>query len=327
MTTVVFEQKTASIPAILFKKPYYALIAFVTLMCWQAVAHMVVAFQRLAVEAGIMTSLGEAMMNVAVGFIGLAFVWKGFKKDELTASCFGALGGAFIWFGWFEHTFVILGDHIMGIPVIPMLDPATGEVMISEQTGQLIPYFTPGLQLIQASAVFILPVLIMLGLNKDTRCRFFLWFHRRGAKPETPSVGYRRQYSRITALQYVMITWFIYAYNITILDQRLFAVGGIGMSVLFLAYVIWSIYLFYKVMRQGGPAPGIVRYAMAVGICIWLIPEWLAATQMIKETWLHPQDYPISSLLIFLAMVFGGYVVYSAPDRGAKPKVRKSQVA
>ena len=95
------------------------------------------------------------------GAAGLYCVWKGFGKDELTATCLGALGGGLIWFGWFEATFELLAD-IMKVPTIWMIDPATGAPAINPETGEQIPYYSGGIQLLEMTGVLILPVLFML---------------------------------------------------------------------------------------------------------------------------------------------------------------------
>lgn len=293
----------------LYKKPLLGLYIMTIVMCWQAFGHVMTVLLREVLDKHSTIYYAYFLF----GALGLGFVWKGFGKDELTQSCFGALGGGLIWFGWFEGTFELLG-RAMQIPPLMAINPATGQEFV---------YYGPGIQLLQMSGVLILPLLILLGLNKDTRCRLFLWFHRRGAKPETPTVGYRRQYSRITALEYIMVTWMIYVVCLVILDARLFAPGGAAMMSVFSVYIAWCGYLFYKLTQQSGVAPT-VRYGMAAGICIWLIPETFANAQMMTEIWLKPFEFPITNALITLYMVIGGWIIYTAPDRGVLPKKKKT---
>ena len=66
--------------------------------------------------------------------------------------------------------------------------------------------FTANLLLLQATGVFLIALLIWLGSNKDTHCRMFMWFHRNfKLTPARRTVGYKRQYSRIVALEVIML--------------------------------------------------------------------------------------------------------------------------
>ncbi|MDH3978421.1 MAG: hypothetical protein OEU86_07885, partial [Gammaproteobacteria bacterium] len=158
------------------------------------------------------------------------------------------------------------------------------------------------------------------------RCRFFKWFHRNlNLKPEAPTVGYRRQYSRITAMEYIFITWFIYIVDLIMLDPRLIGPDRmVALSIVFLSYCGWCVYLTYKLTEQSGPAPTI-RYAIGAGIVIWLIPETLAATQIIEEFYLKPFEFPILMSCITAYMVISFYALANATDRGALPKKKRDR--
>jgi len=305
MVATAVQDKRTLIPAVVYKPPFLGLIAISTLLAYQMFGHTFTMIQREYLDHTVIF-----YMDLVIGAAGFVFVWKGFGKDELTATCYGALGGSLIWFGWFESTFELVA----------------GPMHIDTVMFNGTPYFGGGLQILEATGAFIIPVLMLLGLNKDTRCRFFLWFHRNlKLKPETPTVGYRRQYSRITALEYIFITWFIYVVDLILLDPRIFEPRGMLMMGLFSVFTIWAGYLFfYKMPQQTGVAPTI-RYAIGAGIVVWMVPETLAASQMMTEIWILPFEYPITMTLVTIFMFVGGYVLYTAPDRGALPKAKKSQ--
>jgi hypothetical protein len=305
MVATTVQKKRTLIPALVYQRPFLGLIAISTLLAYQMFGHTFTMIQREYLD-----HTAIFYMDLVIGASGFVFVWRGFGKDELTATCYGALGGAMIWFGWFESTFELVAG--------PM---NIDDVMFN---GEL--YFGGGIQILEATGAFIIPVLMLLGLNKDTRCRFFLWFQRNlNLKPETSTVGYRRQYSRITALEYIFITWFIYVVDLILLDPRILGPESMLMWGLFGAFTIWAGYLFfYKMPQQTGVAPTI-RYAIGAGIVVWLIPETLAAAQMMIEIWLRPFEYPITMTLVTIYMFIGCYVLSTAPDRGALPKVKKYQ--
>jgi len=307
MVATAVQKKRSLIPAEVYKRPYLGLIAISTLLAYQMFGHTFTMIQREFLDHTVIF-----YMDLVIGAIGFVFVWKGFGKDELTSTCYGALGGVLIWFGWFESTFELIAG------------PMKIDIVMFNGT----PYFGGGLQILEASGAVITPILMLLALNKDTRCRFFLWFQRNlNLKPESPTVGYRRQYSRITALEYIFITWFIYVIDLILLDPRILGPESMLMMGLFGAFTIWAGYLFfYKMPQQTGVAPTI-RYAIGAGIVVWMIPETLAASQMMTEIWLKPFEYPITMTVVTIFMFSGGYVLYKAPDRGAQPKVKKSQAA
>ncbi len=298
------EERRSPIPEALYKKPFIAPLAFLTVFLWMAVGHTVTVLMHDAFP-------GHQVYYAAfvLGLAGLSLVWLGFGKDDVTATIYGAAGGGLLWIGWFEFAFEFTGDFL-GVPWLEY---------------QGAPYFTPGIQMIEATALPLLGAVVLLGLNKDTRCRMFKWFHRNlKLKPETPTVNYRRQYSRITAMEFIFITWTIYVIDLIVLDPRILGPESTLAMVIVAAYIAWCVYLLYKLPQQSEVGLG-MRYGMATAIVVWMIPETASAAQMMKEIWLLPYDYPVSVSLITISMFALGAVLCFAPkpstpnDKGAEP--------
>ena len=127
-TTAAAPEKSSGFPEKLYKKPYLGLMAVGTLLSWQAFGHAFTKLQWVFFDPHYKDfrdiGLPDALfsiniiftMNMLIGLAGLLCVWRGFDKDELTATCYGAVGGALIWFGFFEYSFShILPDILSGI--------------------------------------------------------------------------------------------------------------------------------------------------------------------------------------------------------------------
>ncbi len=284
----------------LYQKPYMGLIIWGTVLLWKPIAHTVVVGERLVFPGNSAYVVGGLL-----GLLGLVLVWIGFKKDELTASALGWMGGAFIWLGWFESAFHFFA-HLFDI------EPVTWngfEVLSAE------------LQVIEASAVFYLALLILLGLNKDTRCRMFKWFHRNAKlKPEEPTPGYRRQYSRITAIETVFITWFFYIFVIILFDPRLFGPQTPVTIGAFYGALAWGLYLMaFKMPTFTNPGEAI-RYAIPSTGIIWLCFEMASAWGWYQEIWLRPVEFPVSNIVFVLVFIGLGTAIVLNSNRGLLPK-------
>ncbi len=291
-STTVRDEQGSVFPVVLYKKPFIAPLAFITVFLWMAVGHSMTVLMHSAFPGDQVYIAG-----LVLGFAALALIWQGFGKDDVTATYYGAAGGALLWIGWFEFAFKFMGKFLH----VPNL----------EYQGAL--YFTPGIQMIEATALPLLGVLVLLGLNKDTRCRMFKWFHKNlKLKAEPPTVNYRRQYSRITAMEFIFITWAIYIIDLVVLDPRILGPESTTAMIIMMAYIGWCLYLLYKLPQQSEVGLG-MRYGMATAIVVWMIPETASAAQMITEIWLLPYDYPVTVSLITISMLVFGTILCFAP--------------
>ncbi len=298
-STTIRDERRSVFPAALYRKPFIGPLAFVTVFLWMAVGHTVTVLMHSAFP-------GDQVYYAAfvLGLAGVSLVWFGFGKDDVTATIYGATGGAILWIGWFEFAFEFMGEFLQ----VPWLEY------------QGVPYFTPGIQMIEATALPLLGALVLLGFNKDTRCRMFKWFHKNlRLKPEAPTVNYRRQYSRITAMEFIFITWAIYVIDLMVLDPRILGPESMVAMGIIVAYLGWCAFLIFKLPQQSEVGLG-MRYGMATAIVVWMIPETASAAQMMTEIWLLPYDYPVTVSLITLSMVVLGFILCFAPKPPAHVK-------
>jgi len=285
--------------SVLTRPPWFNIIAVLLVMGGIALGHSAVILQW-RITGGY--SLADSLVSLAIGSAGVTLVWRGLKQAELPATVMGYLGGNLIWLGFFEWTWHAFGNW-MG------LEPVT------DQGFEIL---SPGLQVIQATSVLVLVLLIFLGSNKDTRCRMFMWFHRHlRIRPGRMTAGYKRQFSRITAMETVFLIWMIYIFAITINDPRLIRYDSPTAIVLTVGFLVWGLYLVSRLVRVRTPAAAF-RYAIATGSVLWLPTESFSYWGLYPEVWIRPTEFPLLMTGVALGFVAGCVLAWRA-SRGRTP--------
>ena len=169
-----------------------------------------------------------------------------------------------------------------------------------------IELFTANLLLLQATGVFLVALLIWLGSNKDTHCRMFMWFHRNlKLTPDRRTAGYKRQFSRIVALEVIMLNWFFYVLILVLFDPRILGPEHLATRATVGIVFFWSMWLlFFRMVSMPQPA-GAIRYAVPCANIFWFCVESGSAWQLYREPWIMPFDFPVTNTLIGLAFVAG----------------------
>lgn len=281
----------------LYSRPLLGLVALSVPMLWKPVAHCVS-----VVSHSLMHGSGFLVGSIVLTLVGFTLVWIGFKKDELTATLLGLAGGSLIFMFGLEPSFVAFAE-LMGVP--PLM-----------YQGQV--FLTPNLVLMEASLVLFLVVLIFTGANKDTRCRMFLWFHRNfRLRPNKPTAGYRRQFSRIVAMETIFISWFFYLLIIILVDPRLLGPTSPVTYTVTAGMLAWGLYLLiFKQLRYSSMASGI-RYAIPVVGILWYCVEISALWQWYTEIWVRPFEFPLTNLILATTFVVAVFLVNRTDARGA----------
>lgn len=268
--------------------PRLGLLAFFVILSWRPMAHTLAILMHDNLHGYV-----RGIVSLCVGALGVVVMWRGFKKDEVTASMMGILAGSLIWTGWAEEGFngfaALLGVQALQWNGFDLL--------------------TPGLLMIEASGVMMLMMLFLLGSNKDTQCRMFLWFHRTfHIWPAKRTPGYKRQFSRITTMEYLFVVWFFYVFNIVIFDPRLLGPEHPVTAGLLLVILIWGCWLAWKLLQIRRPGLAI-RYAIPTVGCWWVLVETSTAMQLFPEVWLRPMEFPIIMTMmgIVCASIWWGY--------------------
>jgi hypothetical protein len=226
-------------------------------------------------------------------------MWRGFRQSDSVASVLGILAGSLIWTGWFEQGF---NGFAAALGVQPL-------------TWRGFTLFTPGLLMIEASVVLMLGMLILLGANKDTQCRMFMWFHRHlHIWPGRKTAGYQRQIARVATMEYLFVVWFFYVLNILIFDPRVLGPEHPGAMAMLALIAVWGTYLIWKLtsIRGAGLA---LRYAIPCVGCVWLLIESASAMRLFREIWLEPLEFPLTMGIwaAIAAALFLGYSRLKGP--------------
>ena len=263
--------------------PFMGLIVLTMMILDKPLGHTlsVVIFRHMMNMAGMLILLG-------LGCFGIWLIYSGLKRDDVRASLSGWLGASLIWTCWFE--FMLHGAAgAFGLPYV------------YNEAGD--PVLTGSHLILLSSMPFCFMLLFLLGINKDTRCRMFMWIRRKlRLKPGKPTPGYKRQYARIVAIETIMLFWFIYIVDLLLLHPQIIGSDSIIFPITFGLVGIWLIYLFYKLsqIRELGMA---IRYALPVSMFVWLFIEMASQMHLLKEIWLHPKDYPIPLILALVYML------------------------
>ena len=279
---------TRSLAEALARPPLLGVVAFCTILLWRPVAH---SLTMLVHE--LFAGPSQIAVSFALGAVGFVLMWRGFRQSESAATVLGILAGSLIWTGWFEQGF---NGFAAALGVQPL-------------TWRGFTLFTPGLLMIEASVVLMLGMLILLGANKDTQCRMFMWFHRHlHIWPGRKTAGYQRQIARVTTMEYLFVVWFFYVLNILIFDPRLLGPEHPGAMAMLAVIAVWGVYLIGKLTRIRGPGLAL-RYAIPCVGCAWLLIESAAAMRLFREIWLEPLEFPVTMGIwaIVSAALFLGY--------------------
>lgn len=277
-------------------RPWIGLLGLALVLLWRVLAHCVV-----VIENHLLEPAARSVFGALVGAVGVALVWRGRRGDELQATLLGFAGGALLWMGWFEHAFEAL-SRSMALPPLMF------------EGRYALP---PNLVLLQSTTFILVALLLLLGMSADTGCRMFLWVRRvLRLNAGGPSGGLRKGYARIVALEYIMVSWFMYAVIIALLDPRLAGRDSAVTWGAFVVLVTWSAWLVVLCARRPEQPAIAVRYAVGAGGIIWLTVELGAQLRLWTEVWIKPLQMPLPNLTFALAFIVVFVVLARHPSRG-----------
>lgn len=266
-------------------------LLFVSL--WRVLAHNIAVLEHRWLSGPASLAFGALC-----GTVGVLLVWRGRQRDELSASLHGFAGGALLWMGWFEHSFEFFA-RLMQVPPL---------------VWNGVPALPPNLVLLQGSVVMLLALLLLLGMNRDTGCRMFLWVRRHlHLDAGAPTPGLRKSYARIAALEYVMVSWFMYAVILLLLDPRLLGPRHPATAWLAAALCVWAGYLCLWRAPKLAPLAGALRWAIGAGGIVWLVVELAAQLRWIEEVWVRPEAAPLLNSAFWIAFAWLGWRMFRPP--------------
>ncbi len=267
----------------LIRKPFIGILAFIVVLLVMPIGHtLMILIEKLL--GGQYQFPGATL----VGLLGVILLFTGIKKDSETAGTwFGFFAGILLWTGWVEFAFVFYARHLNISPLM--------------QDGVIV---TKSEYLIMPSSIGLLfSTMLYFFFNKQTKCRFFTWFHRNLKMKLPGAISFKnRNFATITALETIYVTWTFYLVLLIAYDEQLFGDRHWFTYLLFAIFLIWSLYLFIRLLKFNKIAPAI-RYAIPTVIIFWNSVEILGRWGFFQEIWIKPGQYLLEMILIFVAFI------------------------
>ncbi|MDX2144158.1 MAG: hypothetical protein SFV19_12445 [Rhodospirillaceae bacterium] len=287
----------SALARVFYRPPFVGLMAFFIVLIVQALGHTVM----IAMENffGIEYIYHSAF---AMGLFGAVLLFIGMRsQNEVAATWLGFWAGTFLWTGWVEFAFVWSGNYL-GVP--DLMDP--------NMPGQIA---TKAEYLVMMSSVGILfATLAYFVMNKETKCNFFLWFQRNaGLRTGKPNPSNERNFAAITALETIYVVWFFYLMLLFMYDESILGDRHPVTYGIFFLNVIWSVYLFQRLMKFWKVTTAI-RYGIPTAIICWNTIEIAGRWHLFTEFWEHPQDYGLEMTLIGVGVAIAAFLAVRTPE-------------
>ena len=254
------------------RPPFIGLFPFAVFFLSQGLGHAVM----IQVERG----FGAPFMYYAagaMGLIGAVLLWIGMRQEnEVSATWLGYFAAWLMWTGWVEFSFVY---YAHSLEVAPLLD-AAGEIATK-----------PEYLVMMSSLGVMMATLVYFLFNRETRCNFFRWFHRRlGLGTGKPTEGHKRNFAAITALETIYLIWFFYLALLLIYDEAVLGETHPVTYVIASLNAIWAIFLLQRLLRFRRVATAL-RYSIATAIITWNAYEFVGRWGWVGDFFVQPDKY------------------------------------
>jgi len=291
------------------RPPFIGLLAFFVVFLMQGLGHTVMILMEAIFGEKYVLQIAFAM-----GLAGAAILLVGMRsKKEVTATWLGFWAGTFLWTGWVEFSYVWSAD-MLHVP--DLMDPARPGTIATKNE-----------DLVMMSSIGVLmATLVYFLFNKETKCNFFLWFQRNlGLKTGRPNPHHERNFAAITALETVYIVWFFYIALLFIYDESILGERHPVTYGIFFLNVIWSVYLFQRLMRFWRVTTAI-RYGIPTAIISWNTVEIAGRWNLFTEFWEHPQDFGLEMTLITVGIAIAAFLAVRTPQH-VKQEISRERLA
>jgi hypothetical protein len=308
-TTAAPTPPQSGIVSLFYRPPFVGLVAFFIVLVVQALGHtvMIVMENWFGEEYVYHIAFGMGLAGAGMLFVGMR------SANEVTATWLGFWAGTFLWTGWVEFAFVWSGNYL-GVP--DLMDPnMPGEIATKAE------------YLVMMSSIGILfATLAYFTMNKETKCNFFLWFQRNaGLRTGKPNPNNERNFAAITALETIYVVWFFYLMLLFMYDESILGDRHPVTYGIFFVNVIWSVYLFQRLMKFWKVTTAI-RYGIPTAIICWNTIEIAGRWHLFTEFWEHPQDFALEMSLIAVGVIIAALLAVRTPEH-QKAKLRQEELA
>lgn len=265
------------------QKPFAGIIAFVTVLLTMPLGHalMIIMEKTLGHSHVFQAALG-------LGFVGIILlIWGMLSQKNTTATLLGLFAGLLVWTGWVEFAFVYYAKRFQ---VAPLMEG--GEIVTK-----------PEYLIMPSSIGFWVIIMLYYFFGTKTGCSFFTWFQKRlkivNPKQLQPSI---RNVALTTFMELNMILWTFYLLLLFVYDKAFIGDDSIVAHIVAYSSLLWSLYLFTKLIKKSNMAYAI-RYAIPTVIIFWNFVEILGRWNVFKEIWVHPFEYATEMLLFSVVII------------------------
>ena len=308
-TTTTPAVPQGGIMSLLYRPPFVGLLAFLIVFIVQALGHTVmIAMEKIFGHDYVLQSA------FALGLAGAVLLLLGMRnRNEVAATWYGFWAGTLMWTGWVEFSFV-WSAQMLGVP--HQMDPTMpGEI------GTRAEYLV-----MMSSIGLLFSTLVYFVMNKETKCNFFLWFQRNGGlRTGKPNPDHERNFAAITALETMYVTWFFYLMLLFMYDENILGTYHPVTYAVFFVNIIWSVYLFQRLMKFWKVTTAI-RYGIPTAIICWNTVEIAGRWNLFVSIWEKPSEYGLEMALIAAGVSIAAFLAARTPTH-QKAKLRQEELA
>lgn len=295
--------------SMLYRPPWIGLLAFLIVFVVQALGHTV-----MIVMEDVFGHEYVYHSAFAMGALGAVLLYLGMKNsNEVAATWYGFWAGTLLWTGWVEFSFV-WSAHYLGVP----------DLMDKNVPGEIA---TKAEYLVMMSSLGVLfATLAYFLLNRETKCNFFVWFQRNlRLRTGKPSTAYERNFAAITALETMYVVWFFYLMLLFMYDENILGERHPVTYGIFFLNVIWSVYLFQRLMRFWKVTTAI-RYGIPTAIIAWNTVEIMGRWHLFTEFWEKPWEFGLEMSLLAGGIIIAAILAVRTPAH-VKEEISREKMA
>ena len=261
------------------RKPFIGLLAFVLVLFTMPLGHTLMILIEESYKY-----VGATMLGL-LGVVLLLFSLK--YKKESTQTFLGLFAGLFIWTGFIEFSFVY---YAQSLEISPLME--NGEVATK-----------PEYLIMPSSIGLLIAATLYFFMDSKTRCNLFTSIRKwTGLNIPVSPVDKNKNFASITAIETVFVIWTFYILLLVVYDEKIFGSYHPATYVVMVGSLVWSGYLFLRLLKFAKLAPAI-RYAIPTVVVFWNVIEILGRWNFFTEIWIEPAQYTLELSLIFSAFI------------------------
>ncbi|MCK4879886.1 MAG: hypothetical protein KAS82_04465 [Bacteroidales bacterium] len=265
------------------KKPVIGILAFFIVLLTMPLGHAAMILMEKA--------FGHQYIYQAAIILGIVgaflLVWGVFSTNDNRATFLGLFAGLFIWTGWIEFAFVYYANRFGVEPLM-----SGGEIVTK-----------PEYLIMPSSVGFWAIMMIYFSFGTKTGCRFFNWIQKRIRVSKT--IDFKPPHKNVamtTFMELVFLLWTFYLVLLFVYDENFIGEKHFVAYLVAFGSLLWSLYLFVKLIRISKMAYAI-RYAIPTVIIFWNFVEILGRWEIFAEIWVEPAKYWFEMLITTIVFV------------------------